>query len=277
MNNYLNDIKTIINDADYIVIGAGAGLSAAAGLTYSGDRFQSNFADFIQKFKLPDMYSAAFYDYPNSETLWGYWCRHINMNRYMPLPNDTYSKLLSIVKDKKYFVITTNVDHAFIRSGFDKNSVFYTQGNYGLFQCSVPCHHETYDNQQVIEQMLKAQTGMTVPTELIPLCPRCGKEMSPNLRKDETFVQDSGWSDAANRYKTFVSENNQNKMVYLELGVGYNTPTIIKFPFRQLTYINKNAFYICVNQQDDLIPKEITHRSLLVTDDIHNFITELAK
>ncbi|MFI3201668.1 MAG: Sir2 silent information regulator family NAD-dependent deacetylase [Eubacteriales bacterium] len=265
-------IMSKIEQAEKIIIGAGAGLSAAAGLTYSGKRFEDNFSDFIVTYHLSDMYSAGFYEYPTKEINWAYWSRHIMMNRYVPIQGDVYRNLLKLVEEKDYFVITTNVDHAFIRSGFDKNRIFYTQGNYGLFQCSKPCHDETYDNEEIVKKMVKQQQEMKIPSELIPYCPKCGAEMTTNLRKDNTFVQDKGWYEAMERYQETLDSCKRKRSVYLELGVGYNTPGIIKYPFWQQTYENPDATYICINVQEEHIPKEITTRSIAIKKEINEIL-----
>lgn len=217
-------LRTVISESDAVLIGAGAGLSTAAGLTYSGERFYKYFSDFAAEFRIRDMYSGGFYPFPDLETYWGWWSRHIWYNRYAADTNDTYSALLKLVQDKDYFVITTNVDHQFQLSGFDKNRLFYTQGDYGLFQCSKGCHQKTYDNRFQIEQMMERQQGLKIPTELIPHCPVCGTPMTVNLRCDDTFVQDEGWYAASKRYDDFIRRHSNMRILYLELGVGGNTP-----------------------------------------------------
>ena len=226
-----------LRSADAVVIGAGAGLSTAAGFTYSGERFNKNFSDFIEKYGFRDMYSGGFYPFPTLEEHWAYWSRYIYINRYSDTENGTYKTLLRLVKDKDYFVLTTNVDHQFQKVGFDKNRLFYTQGDYGLFQCSVPCHSNTYDNEETITEMVRRQKNMRIPTELIPVCPKCGKPMSMNLRADDTFVQDKGWYAASGRYSDFLRRHKGLHILFLELGVGFNTPAIIKYPFMQMTAV----------------------------------------
>ncbi len=264
----IDRIKDCINAADAVVIGAGAGLSASAGLTYGGERFERLFPDYIAKYGFSDMYSAAFYPHKTLEEFWGYMSLHIYHNRYKQEINDIYHNLLHMVKDKNYFVLTTNADHLFQITGFDKERLFYTQGDYGLLQCSVPCHNQTYDNQELIYKMVEKQKGFNIPTELIPLCPKCGKPMTTNLRKDNSFVEDNGWHKAMNRYSDFMTENKDKKIVFLELGVGFNTPSIIKYPFWQMTYNNKNATFISINAGESVCAKEILGQSILVEDDI---------
>lgn len=228
-------LKQEIETADSIVIGAGAGLSTAAGFTYSGERFEKYFSDFIQKYGFSDMYSGGFFPFESPEEHWTYWSRYIYINRYMDVDNGTYKTLLSLVKDKDYFVLTTNVDHQFQKAGFDKHRLFYTQGDYGLFQCLEPCCQKTFDNEEFIRRMYNEQKNMRVPFELIPKCPECGKPMTMNLRADDKFVQDEGWYKARERYADFLRRHEGMHMLFLELGVGFNTPVIIKYPFWQIT------------------------------------------
>ena len=276
--NYSQQIKQIrekLNNADAVVIGAGAGLSTAAGLTYSGERFYKHFSDFAEKYGIIDMYSGGFYPFPNNETFWAWWSRHIYFNRYEKAPMPVYDDLLKLVKDRNYFVLTTNVDHQFQMAGFDKERLFYTQGDYGLFQCSVPCHDKNYDNYDAVIAMIEQQKDMKIPTELVPHCPVCGKPMTMNLRSDDKFVEDEGWHKAAERYNSFIDENKDKNIVYLELGVGGNTPVIIKFPFWQLTAQNENAAYICVNLGESYCPDEIADQSICVNADIGKVINDL--
>ncbi|MBQ1594955.1 MAG: Sir2 silent information regulator family NAD-dependent deacetylase [Ruminococcus sp.] len=276
--NYSQQIEQIrekFNNADAVVIGAGAGLSTAAGLTYSGERFYKHFSDFAEKYGITDMYSGGFYPFPDNETFWAWWSRHIYFNRYEKAPKPVYDDLLKLVKDRNYFVLTTNVDHQFQMAGFDKERLFYTQGDYGLFQCSVPCHDKNYDNYDAVIAMIEQQKDMKIPTELVPHCPVCGKPMTMNLRSDDKFVEDEGWHKAAERYNSFIDENKDKNIVYLELGVGGNTPVIIKFPFWQLTAQNENAAYICVNLGESYCPDEIADQSICVNADIGKVINDL--
>jgi len=231
----LKRLREEIESADAVVIGAGAGLSTSAGFTYSGTRFHDNFADFEEAYGFHDMYSGGFYPYKTQEEFWAYWSRYIFVNRYQDAPKPVYEKLLELVKDKDYFVLTTNVDHCFQKAGFDKKRLFYTQGDYGLFQCSEPCHNKIYDNEEVIQRMVAEQKNMRIPSELVPKCPVCGKPMTMNLRADDKFVEDDGWHRAAERYHEFIRRHKNMHVLYLELGVGQNTPVIIKYPFWQMT------------------------------------------
>ena len=268
-------LKGTIDTADAIVVGAGAGISTAAGLTYSGERFKRYFGDFIEKYGLRDMYSAGFFPFPTKEERWAYWSRHIWYNRYVNPPKDTYDKLLRLLEGKDFFVVTTNVDHQFQMAGFPKKRLFYTQGDYGLWQCSVPCHDKTYDNYDVVKRMVEEQHDMRVPTELVPFCPRCGKPLSMNLRADATFVEDAGWRSAAERYREFLEANQNGKVLYLELGVGANTPVIIKYPFWRRTYANPESTYACVNLGEAYTHPDISERSVLVDADIDQVLSDL--
>ena len=272
----LERLRTALRDCDAVVIGAGAGLSTAAGFTYNGERFKKYFSDFAEKYGIKDMYSGGFYPFPTQEEFWAYWSRYIYINRYMDAPKPIYDDLLKLVADKDYFVITTNVDHCFQKAGFDKRRLFYTQGDYGLFQCSEPCCQETFDNESVIRQMIERQENMKIPTELLPTCPHCGKPMTMNLRCDDTFVEDDGWHRAAERYENFLRTRAGGKILFLEFGVGYNTPIIIKYPFWQMTAKNPNATYVCINQGQAVCPQEIERQSVCIHADIGQVLQSLS-
>ena len=268
-------LKRRLRDADAILIGAGAGLSTAAGFTYAGERFERFFPDFIKKYHFRDMYTGGFYPYPSKEEFWAYWSRYILINRYENPPKPVYGQLLDLVRDKDYFVLTTNVDHCFQKAGVDKARLFYTQGDYGLFQCSLPCHRRTYDNEETILRMVREQRNMRVPTGLLPVCPKCGAPMTMNLRSDDTFVEDLGWNEAASRYLDFVQSHANKRLLLLELGVGMNTPSIIKYPFWRLTAQNPNAAYVCVNFGEAECPKQIEDRAILVNADVADVLAAL--
>ena len=261
--------------ADAVVIGAGSGLSASAGFTYGGERFFKYFGDFAEKYGIRDMYSGGFYPYKTLEEYWAWWSRHIYYNRYVEPPVPVYQRLLELVKEKDYFVITTNVDHCFQKAGFDKERLFYTQGDYGLWQCSGPCHQETYDNEEQVRQMIAEQKDMRIPTELIPRCPRCGKPMNMNLRSDAAFVEDAGWHRAARRYEAFIRRTDGGRVLFWELGVGANTPVIIKYPFWRMTHQNPEAVYACVNYGEAYAPREIAGRSICIDGDIGETLKQL--
>ncbi len=291
----INKLKSEIETADAILIGAGSGLSTAAGYTYSGERFDRYFSDFAEKFGIRDMYSGGFYPFPNMETYWAWWARHIYVNRYDQPENEVYQNLLKLVKDKNYFVLTTNVDHQFQLAGFDKKRLFYMQGDYGLWQCTDPCHQVTYDNEAQVREMLvatnflvekdgryeidlanKANWRMEIPTKLIPYCPDCNEPMNMNLRCDDTFVQDDGWYAAKARYDEFIRRHENLHVLYLELGVGANTPVWIKYPFWKMTAKNEKAVYACLNYGESYAPGEIRDRSICINNDIANIIKKVA-
>lgn len=277
MKNYNNYQKVYqkITEVEAIVIGAGSGLSAAAGLTYSGERFKKYFRDYIDHYHLTDMYSAGFYPFDSLETYWGYWSKHVFHNRYQPEALPLYKELLSLVEEKNYFVITTNVDHQFQKTGFDKRRLFYTQGDYGLFQCSRACHNKTYENESLIMQMVHQQSQFKIPKHLIPYCPKCGQPMRVNLRIDQFFVQDDGWESAANRYKEFLENYLGTKIVFWEIGIGNNTPSIIKYPFQEMTRATNQSTYIVCNQQAQRIPDELMDKTIILQGNIVEAIREI--
>ena len=269
-------LKAALQDCDAVVIGAGAGLSTAAGFTYTGERFEKYFSDFAAKYGIQDMYSGGFFPFATPEEHWAYWSRYIFINRYHDAPKPVYDDLLKLVQDKDYLVITTNVDHCFQKAGFGKKRLFYTQGDYGLFQCSEPCCQETFDNEAVIQEMVERQKDMKIPSELLPVCPHCGKPLTMNLRSNDTFVEDEGWHRAAERYENFLRTREGQKILFLELGVGYNTPVIIKYAFWQMTAKNMNAIYACINQGQAVCPQEIEQRSICMNADIGQVLQSLS-
>ena len=273
----IEQLRTALHDCDAVVIGAGAGLSTSAGFIYTGERFEKYFSDFAQKYGIQDMYSGGFYPFASPEEHWAYWSRYIYINRYLDAPKPVYEDLLNLVRDKDYFVITTNVDHCFQKAGFDKKRLFYTQGDYGLFQCSEPCCQQTFDNEDVIRQMMEQQEDMKIPTELLPVCPHCGKPLTMNLRSDNKFVEDEGWHRAAERYENFLRTRADGKILFLELGVGYNTPIIIKYPFWQMVAKNPNAIYACINQGQAACPREIQQQSICINADIGSTLKGLSQ
>ncbi len=288
--NGARKLSDVLGKADHVIVGAGAGLSSSAGFTYKEERFEKYFWDFIRKYGFTDMYSGGFYPYGTLEEFWAYWARYIYINRYMDAPRDTYDTLFSLIRDKDYFVLTTNVDHLFQKSGFDKSRLFYTQGDYGLLQCSKPCHEKTYDNKDIVERMLESQgfrvedgklikdgnIRMEIGSSLIPHCPECGRPMSMNLRSDSTFVEDSGWHEAERRFEDFQRRIKRNdKVLYLELGVGENTPAIIKYPFMRAVMGNENACYATVNMGEAYTIDGIASRSIVINDDITNTLFEV--
>ena len=276
--NYSEQIERLkqeIKSADAVVIGAGAGMSTSAGFSYSGERFQQYFSDFEAKYGFHDMYSGGFYPYDTLEEYWAWWSRMILVNRYEAGVGKPYQDLLELVKDKDYFVITTNVDHQFQLAGFDKKRLFYTQGDYGLWQCSKPCHQKTYDNEEAVRQMAARQKDGKIPSQLVPKCPVCGAPMTMNLRCDMTFVQDDGWYAASGRYEDFLRRHEGMHLLLLELGVGANTPVIIKYPFWQMTAKNPKAVYACVNFGEAMCPREIAEQSICLDRDIGTVLGDL--
>ena len=265
-----------LRQAEAVVIGAGAGLSASAGLTYSGERFERLFGDFAAAYGITDMYSGGFYRFPTPEEHWGWWSRHVWHNRYEPGPLPVYGRLLSLVKGKDCFVLTSNVDHQFQLAGFERQRLFYMQGDYGLWQCCVPCHERTYDNAETVKRMVQEQRNMRVPSALVPRCPVCGRLMTMNLHADDTFVRDEGWHAAHARYREFLARHEKSRILFWEIGVGYNTPGIIKYPFWQMTEKNAAASYACMNADAARLPDTISGRAVWLTGDIGTRLGELA-
>ena len=271
----IEELRQALEAADAVVVGAGAGLSASAGLTYSGERFERYFSDFREKYGIRDMYSGGFYPFQTLEEYWAWWSRHIWYNRYVEAPKPVYRELLALVQDRDCFVLTTNVDHQFQMAGFDKKRLFYTQGDYGLWQCSRPCCQRTWDNEETVRRMLAEQKDMRVPPELVPRCPVCGSPMTMNLRTDDTFVQDEGWYAAAERDQDFLRRHRGLRVLFLELGVGGNTPGIIKYPFWKMTQENEKAMYACVNQAEAYVPETIRTRAICIRGDIGEVLQRL--
>ncbi|WP_418985260.1 SIR2 family NAD-dependent protein deacylase [Agathobaculum sp.] len=269
------ELRSALQGADAVVVGAGAGLSTSAGFVYNGERFQQYFCDFASKYGFSDMYSGGFYPYATLEEYWAYWSRYIWVNRYMNAPKPVYEDLLALVKDKDYFVITTNVDHQFQKAGFDKHRLFYTQGDYGLFQCSEPCCQKIYDNEETVRQMMEQQRNMRVPSELVPRCPVCGRPMTMNLRCDDTFVENEGWHRAAERYSEFLRRHKGLKTLFLDLGTGMNTPTIVKFSFWRMANEWPDAAYACINLGEAYAPKEIEAKSICINADIGSVLKQI--
>lgn len=267
-NERIQRLKNALGNAEAVIIGAGAGMSASAGFAYGGERFYRYFSDFGKKYGITDMYSGGFYPFDTLEEYWAWWSRQIYVNRYDAEAGKPYTKLLELVGEKDFFVITTNVDHQFQKAGVDKKRLFYTQGDYGLWQCSKPCCDKTWDNESAVRRMVREQKNMRIPSSLIPKCPFCGAPAVMNLRCDDTFVQDEGWYKAAGRYDDFLRQHSGERILFLELGVGMNTPIIIKFPFWKMTAENENAVYACINDGEALAPPAIKGRTICVDGDI---------
>ncbi|UTH15086.1 SIR2 family NAD-dependent protein deacylase [Macrococcus epidermidis] len=288
----LTRLKNEIKDADAVLIGAGAGLSISAGLTYHGERFEKYFFDFIEKYRINDLYSGGFYPFPDNETKWAWWARHIYFNRYINPPKPVYENLFSLLKNTNYFIITTNVDHQFQRAGFNKQNLFYTQGDYGLFQSVNPEIKKTYDNELWVMRAMETQgfikdengiytvpdnneIAMQIPTMLIPKCPDDHSDMTTNLRVDDTFVEDEGWHKASCAYYDFLQANKDKRILFLELGIGANTPVIIKYPFWEMTLKNENAMYACINYGEAFCPIEIENQSVCIDADIGGILERI--
>lgn len=279
MNNeeLIQKLKNEIKNSEYILIGAGAGLSTSAGFLYDGKRFEDNFEDYIKKYGFTDMYSAGFYNFPTIEEYWAYFSLYVYINRYDIEENETYLNLYNIVKDKKYFVITTNVDGRFIDSGFDKDKIFAVQGDFSLFQCSKPCRQETFYNEKYIREMIKYKKEMKIPSELVPKCPYCQRNMSMNLRADNTFVEDKNWFEQKNNYENFLNISKNSKILFLELGVGFNTPSIIKYNFWKMTLNNQKSCYASINLGECYCASEIEKQSICINSDISKVLKDLIK
>ena len=267
-----------IRNADCVIIGAGAGASTAAGIQYGGKRFTDNFAEFIKKYGghyMTDMYAAGFYPYPSEEAKWGYWSKHALMNRFDPPALPLYTELYDIVKNKEYFVLTTNVDHQFYKAGFDEKRIFATQGDYGKIQCQKACHPKTYDAKDLFRKMDKARRDCLIPSELVPKCPVCGGNMAMNLRCDNYFVEDEAWHEAADRYAGFLEQHKDKKVVLLELGVGFNTPIIIRFPFEKMVRENSSYSLIRLNMDEAVVPESFGKRAIGIGGDMAKAITDI--
>ena len=277
INDYSSKILEKIEDSNAILVGIGAGMSSSAGFAYSGERFEKYFSDFKEKYGISDMYEGGFYPFSSLEEYWAWWSRQIYYNRYDVPVGKPYSDLLKILKDKNYFILTTNVDHQIQMAGFEKKRLFYTQGDYGLWQCSVSCHDKTYNNEEKVTEMIEMQEDMKIPSCLIPYCPICKKPMTMNLRIDDRFVQDDSWYEAQKRYNDFLEKYKDGKIVFLELGVGKNTPGIIKYPFMSMTLQNENAIYISINKEDFYLSKALETRSIILKTDIAKVLSDIAK
>lgn len=265
----------VINNTDYILIGGGAGLSDAAGLRYTGRRFTENFGDFIERYGFEDLYTSGFHPFTTQEERWAYWAKHISLNRYDTPAAELYKDLFRLVRGKEYFVITTNVERQFIKAGFPEEKVFAVQGDYGLFQCKCGCHDTLYDNAEQVKAMIANTQDCRVPSDLVPKCPVCGGEMDINLRHSSDFVQDENWYASESQYENFLKASKDKEIVYLELGVGFNTPGIIRIPFEQLCYQNKNAALIRINRDYPEGAKENAARTIAFTEDMTLIIKTL--
>ena len=270
-------IKDLLDDSDYVLIGAGAGLSTSAGLDYSGARFEENFAEFIKKYHFTDMYTAGFYEFDTEEEKWAYWAKNIYINDIGIKATKLYKDILELIKNKNYFVITTNVDDQFLKAGFDEDKIFATQRGYKYIQCKNACHNKIYDATNLVKEMIEKTKDCKIPSELVPKCPVCGGKMEVNLRIDANFVQDENWYTQNKKYGEFLDNTKDMKVVLLEFGVGFNTPGIIRFPFEQMTYQNKNWHLIRFNKDNCMTFLDIQDKTIEVEDDIKKFIDEMLK
>jgi len=271
----INNAKYALEKADYILLGAGAGLSAAAGLDYSGKRFTDNFSDYIEKYGLTDMYTATFYPFSTPEERWAHWARHIDVNRFSQSATPLYMDLLKLAQCKEYFVITTNVEAQFAKAGFPTEKIFATQGDYAYLQCAKGCHDKLYYNEALIKQMLSETNDCKIPSALVPKCPVCGGPMTVNLRKDDYFVQDDAWYTAHGRYEAFLKKVENKRVVFIELGVGFNTPGIIRYPFEQMTYRNEQATLLRLNRDFPTGEKENEQKTIAFAEDMPRVVTAL--
>lgn len=274
----MEHVVNLIEESDTILVGAGAGASAAAGLTYSGTRFTDNFGEFIKKYGtmyMTDMYAAGFFPFPSQEAKWGYWSKHSMINRFLPPALPLYKQLFELVKNKDYFVLTTNVDHQFQKAGFDSSRIFATQGDYGNIQCEKGCHQKIYDAEKLFRQMDQARKDCLIPSYMVPKCPVCGGNMTMHLRCDQYFVEDESWHEAAGRYADFLKKIGHKKGVLLELGVGFNTPGIIRFPFEKMVRENSNLSLIRLNLNEAVVPEGLGNRAIGMNGDMAGIISEI--
>ncbi len=274
----IRQAAVLIREAEIVLIGAGAGASAAAGLTYSGKRFTDNFSEFIQRYGkeyMTDMYAAGFYPFPTQEAKWGYWSKHSMVNRFLPPALSLYRQIYEMVKEKDYFVLTTNVDHQFHKAGFQTERIFATQGDYGNIQCEKGCHPKIYDAEKMFRQMDQARRDCVIPSYMVPKCPVCGGNMTMHLRCDEYFVEDENWHEAAFRYSDFLKRNKKKKSVLLEIGVGFNTPAIIRFPFEKMMCENYNLSLIRLNLNEAAVPESLENRAIGIGGDMAKAMFDL--
>ena len=276
-NKRISEVKNLISKADYVLIGAGSGLSTAAGLEYFGESFEKNFKEFIEKYNFPDLYSASFYDFNTQEEKWAFFAKMIFLNRFNKEPLKLYQEIYSLIKEKDYFVITTNVDGQFEKAGFEKERVFETQGDYAYLQCENACHNKLYYNYDLVNEWLKNTKDCKIPSNLVPKCPVCGGNMEMNLRKDANFVQDENWYKQDKRYGEFLNKSQDNNLLLLEIGVGFNTPGIIRFPFEQMVYNNIHTNLVRINKDYAFTNKEIENKTILFDEDVNTIIEDLRR
>lgn len=274
-NKRISEVKNLISKADYVLIGAGSGLSTAAGLEYFGESFEKNFKEFIEKYNFPDLYSASFYDFNTQEEKWAFFAKMIYLNRFNKEPLKLYQEIYSLIKEKDYFVITTNVDGQFEKAGFEKERVFETQGDYAYLQCERACHNKLYYNYDLVNEWLKSTSDCKIPSNLVPKCPVCHGNMEMNLRKDANFVRDENWYKQDKRYGEFLDKSQDKNLLLLEIGVGFNTPGIIRFPFEQMVYNNINTHLVRINKDYAFASKEIENKTILFDEDTNKIVEDL--
>lgn len=271
----------MIQKADYVLMGAGAGLSTAAGAVYGGTWFEKNFKEFKEKYGngpyMQDMYSAGFHPYPDEESFWGYWSKQAILGGIDLDVTPLYKDILKLLKDKRIFCLSTNADGQFQKAGYKEEQIFCTQGDYFHIQCQKACHQRTYNAVKLFKQMDQARKNCQIPTYMVPKCPICGGPMTMNLRCDQYFVQDEAWYQAEKRFGDFLNEalKSQKNLLLLELGVGFNTPTIIRFPFEKLVKENKQVNLIRLNLNEAVIPESIEQQAVGINKDIKQTIKDL--
>ena len=279
--NRIKQGKELIDEADAIVVGIGSGLSAAGGLNFTNE-------DLVKQF-YPEYYELGFkcifdiislywsMDRCSPEQFWSFWARHIKEIRFDPPVTKPYEDLAKILKNKNYFVINTNVDGQYEKSDLDKERVFAPQGNYSLLQCSLPCSNDVYDDKEIIERMVKNMPDkFHIRTEDVPKCPHCGRFLIPNLRSGANFVE-KPHIKKRKEYQKFIEDNvkDDKKIVFLEIGVGFNSPGVIRTPFNYMTYEIPNAKLIRINLNDPNVPHEIKSKTIIIQDDIKKVLSIL--
>ena len=268
-------LAALIQESDAIVVGIGAGMSAADGFLYIGERFEHAFPDFIEKYQLLDMLQASLYDFEDWEEYWAFQSRFVALN-YLDQPlGASYVYLRELLAQKPHHIITTNADNAFAIAGYDSNNVFHIQGEYALWQCSNHCHQQTYRDDAKIRQMIAEQTNMRIPSELIPRCPKCNAPFEINKRNEEKgMVEDADFHAQAKRYHAFLDAHSKGKVLYLEIGVGHTTPQFIKHPFQQRVAENPDALFVTLNHKHYRIPLAIRPQTVQFTGHIAELIQQ---
>lgn len=271
----------LIKNSDKILIGAGAGMSASGGISYADEvLFKKWFPRYYSMGmrSLVDMQSIFWnVDEKNARSYWGYWANHIKHIRYDSPALKPYIDLFKLVKDKNYFVITTNVDGQFGKAGFAKKKIFEPQGEYALFQCDKPCKKEVFDNKEMINKMISNMDTniMKIREEDIPRCPYCKRLLKPNLRIDDSFVEEPHLVNL-DSYENFIHSSKKDSLVLIELGVGFDTPVIIRYPFQNIVYNYPNSSLIRINLDYADVPCEIENRSVSIKADIKKALNDIS-